>query len=76
MIEVFNHDGIDSEPDAGYVVSIFEEGEVAGVLVATTYAIAEELIEAILEEDEEETLDGCTILPVKFDTLNQFHSVH
>lgn len=70
------HDQIDSESDSGYVVSIFERGDVVGLLVATTYSIAEELVGLILEEDGEEELDGCSILPVKFDTLNQFASVH
>lgn len=72
----FDNTKIDSEADAGYCISIFQEGEIVGLLVATTFQIAQELVELVIEEDEEEELDGCNIMPVKFDTLNQFYPVH
>lgn len=67
---------IDSDTSSGYVVSIYQEGEIVDILVATTYDIAEGLVDTILEDDEDEVFDGCSIRPIKFDTINQFHTEH
>lgn len=71
-----SREDIDKDSASGYALSIFQEGVVVGILVATTYAIAEELAELVMDDDEEGILEAITILPMKFDTINQFHPVH
>ena len=72
----FNQNDVDADPNSGYIVTLLKDGNTVGVYVATKYAIAEELADLLLEEDEEGELDGCGISPVVFDTINQFNTVH
>jgi len=64
----------DEDPNIVYVLSAFIEDVVVATFVSKTYQVGLDLAEVLVEDDED--IEGVTLLRIRTDTLNQTEVWH
>jgi len=64
----------DEDPKIVYVLSAFIEDVVVATFVSKTYQVGLDLAEVLVEDDED--IEGVTLLRIRTDTLNQTEVWH
>lgn len=65
---------IDSNPSHLYVVNVYMQDENIAQYVVSSYEVAEEFVNTLMEDDEE--VDFCGIRPVMLDSLVDNITLH